>query len=353
MELIFFNRQSFNIIDNGYVNDEFQIIIDSVVPQKSSFSVNKTNINANVGDLVAVKSNVINYIGIICSLEEDKEKGITKLQTNDFISILNIKVLLVSFSGNLSLYLYNLLFNTFISNSDIYQRFSYLTIARDYNAINGSLTFENDTIDTISSLLNTLSKAYSIGLTYELRIENGKIEGITLHITNVKRGLIVRSDLAEIQNLAISSSDEQTINKIKFIPSSENNSYTSTICYYLLNDGSITTYANAPTRIKNVSQLTKIYKDEDYQSLSTTAQKEMLVSSLEHSIEFSLRMNNKVLVPFIDFKVGDFVEFRAKNKTYNTLVSKFTFKNNLYQVFVTLGEYRISLTDKIKLLNKK
>ena len=64
-------------------------------------------------------------------------------------------------------------------------------------------------------------------------------------------------------------------------------------------------------------------------------------------------MSNKVVVPFKDLNVGDFIEFITPNKTYQTMVTQFIFKNNLTQVGVTLGEYRIKLTDKIKLLSRK
>lgn len=353
MELIFLDRRTFKVQDNGYVDKEYQIIIDSVIPQKSTFTVNKLGINAVVGDIVVVKSKLINYIGIICALEEDEEKYVSKVQTNDFISILDIKVKLASYNGNLSLYLYNLIRSAFVVNLDPLQRFSYLTIARDYDSVSGALTYEADTIDSISSVLNTLSKAYSIGVKYSLDYLNGAISGITLHITTCKKGLVLKSTLAEIKDLVISSSNEQSVNKIVFIPSDENVTSKNEICYYLLKDGTITTNASNDNRIPNVSSMIKIYKDSDFASLTTTAQKEMLISSLEHSIEFNMRLDNKAVVPFKDFEVGDFVEFRTPTKTYTTLVSKFVLKNNLYQVAVTLGEYRISLTDKIKLLTKK
>ena len=87
--------------------------------------------------------------------------------------------------------------------------------------------------------------------------------------------------------------------------------------------------------------------------MQTTAQSEMLTSSLEHSITFNLETKNKVVKPFFDINVGDFIEFITPTKTYETMVTQLSFKNNLYEVNVTLGEYRISLTDKIKLLSNK
>lgn len=353
MELIFLDRSNLKVLDYGYVDSEYQVIIDSVIPQKSTFQVHKININAELGDLLVIKDFNVNYIGIISSIEVDEEKGISKVQSKDFISILDIKVKLSSYTGNISLFLYNLIADAYVKNNDPYQKISYLTIARDYETITGSLTFEADTIDSISNVVKTLNKAYSIGVTYNVLYDNGEISKIELHISSCTKGLILKSNYKGICDLLVSSSGEQSINKVIFIPSSENVTYKTIVNYYLLTDGTISTNANSSLRYKNVSSVAKIYKDADYSSLQTTAQSEMLISSLEHSITFNLRIDNKVAIPFKDLNVGDFIEFITPSKTYQTMVTQISIKNNLYQVGVTLGEYRVSLTDKIKLLNKR
>lgn len=353
MELIFLDKNDLKVLDYGYVEKEFTIVIDSVIPQKSNFNVNSININADVGDLLVVKDPEVNYIGIITSIQVDENKMISKVQTKDYISILDIKVRLVSFSGNVSYNLYNLIYNTYKTNADSKQNISYLSISRDYANITGSLTFEADTIDSISSLVKTLNKAYSIGVKYSLVYDNGKISGIELQIANCTKGFMLKSNYKGMRNLVINSSGEQSVNKVVFYPSVENVTYKSVINYYLLTDGTVSTDASSNKRFKNISSVAKFYKDADYSALKTTAQSEMLTSSLEHSITFELEINNKVVKPFIDINVGDFIEFITPDKTYETMVTQLSLKNNLYQVYVTLGEYRISLTDKIQLLSKK
>ena len=90
MELIFLDREDLSVLDFGYVEQEFNLIIDSVIPQKSTFSVNKLEIDAEVGDLVVIKDKEINYIGIISSIQVDENKKISKVQTSDFISIVGL-----------------------------------------------------------------------------------------------------------------------------------------------------------------------------------------------------------------------------------------------------------------------
>ena len=43
MELVFLNREDLSVLDYGYVEKDYQIVIDSVIPQKSTFNVNKTD----------------------------------------------------------------------------------------------------------------------------------------------------------------------------------------------------------------------------------------------------------------------------------------------------------------------
>ena len=67
MQLIFLNEQDLSVIDYGYATDDFDIILDALVPQKSKFTVNKLSLNAKVGDLLLVKEKLK---VIVCSNDE-------------------------------------------------------------------------------------------------------------------------------------------------------------------------------------------------------------------------------------------------------------------------------------------
>ena len=106
-------------------------------------------------------------------------------------------------------------------------------------------------------------------------------------------------------------------------------------------------------RIKKVKSTSQFYSDNEYSSLYTKASTELLKSNLEHNIQFDVTIDNSIIVPFKNFNLGDFVEFITDKKTYSTMVTQIAIKGNLYECSVVLGEYRIKLTDKIKLLEKK
>ena len=65
MELIFLNEQSLVVVDHALCTNDYEIILDSLVPQKSKFTVSKQSLNAQIGDLLVVREKGYFYIGII------------------------------------------------------------------------------------------------------------------------------------------------------------------------------------------------------------------------------------------------------------------------------------------------
>ena len=56
MELIFFDRNSLQYKDYGFVDNEYDIQLDLVVTQRSSFLVNKSKLNIALGDILIIKN---------------------------------------------------------------------------------------------------------------------------------------------------------------------------------------------------------------------------------------------------------------------------------------------------------
>ncbi len=50
--------------------------------------------------------------------------------------------------------------------------------------------------------------------------------------------------------------------------------------------------------------------------------------------------------------MGDYISFIHNGKTYESIVTGIKFKDSLKHAVITLGEYRVKLTEKIQLLSK-
>ena len=351
MELIFLNEQTLSVIDYAYASDDFEIIIDALIPQTSTFNVNKTKVNAETGDYVAIKENHYFYIGIIYSLEKIDEHSF-KVVTRDFLSKFDVEVPVTSYSGNISQFIVSLINAHFRNSTDSKQNLAYLQTEIMISKY-GSLNYEPDKKMNILKIIEEFSKTYGIRLAYELVISNGLITNIKVKVVEVTKGIVMKSNLGTISNLTISDANENALNKIIFYPKAENSLRTSIIAYYLLNDGTITTNALSPKRIEKVSFKCEFYADGDYLSLFTKATTALIDSSLEHNITFDFSFFANKVESLHDISVGTFVSFITPTKTYETIITKMIFKGTFNQATIVLGEHRISLTDKLKLINRR
>lgn len=352
MHLIFLDEQDLYVLDYGYATDDFDIILDALVPQKSKFTVNKQSLKAKVGDLLIVKESGYPYVGIITSIKAD-DKNQTKVETKDFLSLLDVDVPLpTSFSGNSAQFIVNLINNTFKYSGDTYQNVSYLETSVEV-VKNCSLTYEADTKENILDLVEEFSKTYGIRLEYEVVLANGKFSKIKIKVVSAKIGITMKSTLGNITDLNVNDTNEVSLNKVFYIPKAENTQHTSQVIYYLTNDGQVVTTAPALKRIHKVKMKYEFYSDKDYSSLLTKATKALIDSSLEHTITFNFSFITNQIEALNDLKVGAIVVFITESKTYETIVSKMEFKGTFNVAKVTLGEYRLSLTDKLKLFDRR
>jgi len=231
MELIFLNEQTLTVIDHAICTDNYEIILDSLVPQKSKFTVNKQSLKAKVGDLLLVKDNGYPYVGIIISIKTDDKKQ-TKVETKDYLSLLDVDVPLpTSFNGNSAQFIVNLINNTFKYSGDVYQNVSYLETAIEV-VKNCQLTYEADTKENILDLVEEFSKTYGIRLEYEVVLSNGKFSKIRIKVVSAKIGITMKSTLGTITDLNVNDTNEISLNKVYYIPKAENTQHTNQVVYY-------------------------------------------------------------------------------------------------------------------------
>lgn len=350
MQLVFLDRLNLTYKDYGYVDKDFEIILDLVIIQKSTFIVNKTKLNASIGDIVILKDAPIHYIGIVERLEvADKHR--TSVHVLDFKEMFSIDVPVQSFTGDLGLYLENVLLSHFKESDDALQNLSYLSIQRDAS-VQGELSFEADKIMSLASLMELITKSYGLRLTSEAVYLRGRVTGIIFRISEVQRGIKLKNNYQAIQDLVVNDSSSQMVNKLTYYPKSENVLYKSTVEYFLLRNGELTQDINHLNRYQSVKPKASFYTESDYPSLLTKARSEMITSKLDHNITFTIKTDNDVIQPMKNIELGDFIEFMNNDQIYDSVVTSIKFINGFHQATMTLGEYRIKLTEKIQLLNK-
>jgi len=336
--------------DNAYISSQYELVLDMVLIKRSTFKVNKTNINCTIGDIVILQNDSYSYIGILESIELIDDYS-TSIKSLDFREIFNLEIPAVSFTGDLADYLYQIITNYFKNNTDQKQNLSYLTISKE-TSVTGSLSFDSDNIINMSKIFELVSKGYGISFSTGVTYLRGRITGITFRIVSVNQGMVIRSDFSSILNVVTNDSTSQLVNKIVFYPRSDNQIYQSIKTYYLLTTGDITEDSDADDRYTSVMAKSYIYTDNDYETLETKARSEMVTSKLDHNITFMIDMKNKIFVPFNNINLGDYVSFIHKGKTYESVITGITFKDSMNFATITLGEYRVKLTEKIQLLSK-
>lgn len=351
MELIFLSRKDLKIKDHAVISEDFNLIFDSVIYQKSYFVVNKICLNVEIGDIVYLKGMGVNFVGIAETIEISNDFQ-TKIEATDYSSIFDIKVKVNSYAGNLSIFLANLIKNAFKTNIDPMQNISYLTVKTSV-AVNGSLAYDPDTLMSINEISSTLAKTYGIRFVTDIVIENGAIKGILVDINGLGNEITIKSNLSVISKLNIIDSTAQIVNKVTFYPKEENVTKRNVIEYFLLTNGTIVSDKNNLNRYSYVKGVTIFYSDNEFDSLLTKAQTELLKSNLEHNISFELLQSTGRIHPLSELKLGDRLEFISNKKTYHTMVTQIAYKGNFYEASIVLGECRVRLTEKLKILERK
>ncbi|MBU1094542.1 MAG: hypothetical protein KKH01_08775 [Firmicutes bacterium] len=349
MELIILDKKTFQIKDHVNVSDAFEIKLDLVISQKSTFKLSTITVNAAIKDIVYLHTSEFNYIGIIESID-DEDDGLV-IGTVEFKEMLKKSVKVNSYSGILADYIETLVRQEFVTNDDNKENITYLSISKETSKL-GELAFEDDKIMTIHEVMELISKSYGVNIKEEIVIQNGVLVGILLRIINVSQGVKLKGDQLALADLVINDTTETSVNKVIYYPKSENVIHMDIKIYYLLLDGTVTQDLTHPLRFTDVQSVAKTYGDNDFDTLFSKAQSELSITRTNHQITFTVNIDHKIIRVFDNVNLGDFIEFRFKGKLYDSIVTGIKFQNQMLSCQITLGEYRIKLTEKIQILSK-
>jgi len=90
--------------------------------------------------------------------------------------------------------------------------------------------------------------------------------------------------------------------------------------------------------------------DSDAVTLLDIATKELLTEDYMHNINFSITRDNQVFIPLHNIQLGDKVLFIHGEKRWATILSRIEMNGTTKDFLITLGEQRIKLTEKLKLI---
>jgi len=343
MNLLIYNRKDFTFKANLPI-EFFEIVLDTVINSESSFLISGSSGETLQEDIAILHERSFFYIGIVKTITSEGIK--TKINTMHFNSVLETEYLTSSYPlGNLGTYLKSLISNTFINNGDSSQNMNYLRVVNESTAT-GSLSVTKTEVKTISELISDLNAKYGIRMETRLGIVGGEITHLKMVILDAVSTLKLRYDLTLLRNLSINENGEIPLNKVILYGDG-----LATLTYYLLTDGSVSTNASSPFRITPVNYSYLEYQSDDVPL--TVAQNELVKDKFRHAITFEVMMDNLIFSPFKNIALGDQIEFITANKTIPSILSQMTFKNTLKQCSVILGEHRMKLTEKLKIIERR
>lgn len=343
MNLLIYSRIDFSFKTNLSI-ETYEIVLDTVIHSESTFVINSEIGNTMQGDIVIVHERSFFYIGIVKKISVEGLK--TKISAVHFNSVLEAQYLTMNFPlGNLGEHLKSLITNHLIEHTDSSQNMPYLYVRNESTAI-GAISVTKPEVKMMTQLISELDATNGIRVETRLGIVQGEITHLKMVVRDEVTTLKLRHDLALLRNLSINEDGNTPVNKVilygEKLPS---------LSYYLLADGSVSNVMNHPLRIQPVRYSYASYQSGD--NPLVVAKKELIKDKFLHAITFDITMDNQVLVPFVNIAIGDHIEFITANKTIPSILSQIRFKNTLKECSVILGEHRMKLTEKMKLMERR
>jgi len=343
MNLLIYSRLDFTFKANLPI-ESFEIVLDTIINSESSFVISGSGGETAQEDIAILHERSFFYIGIVKKISAEGIK--TKINTTHFNDVLETEYLTVNYPlGNLGEHIKSLITNNLISNPDSTQNMTYLQV-RNESIAQGVISVTKAEVKTIAQLISELNATNGLRIETRLGIVSGEITHLKMVILDAVTTMKLRYDLALLRNLSINEDGNIPINKAILYGDS-----LPTLTYYLLADGSVTTNMSHPLRITPVK-----YSYIEYQSGDDplmVAKQALIKDKFLHAITFDVSMDNQIFIPFTNIALGDQVEFITKSKTIPSILSQIAFKGTLKECSIILGEHRMKLTEKLKMIERR
>ena len=349
LEIIILDGRTFKIKDYTFSND-YVLLFDSLVQNASTFNVTKLVLNASSDDIVITRGKQKLYMGVIDNITTNN--NIVKITTYQFSKKFDISYLGESQTNiNLGDYIKKIIEDNLVNSDDDLQNINYLEV-ENKTTITGAVSLTSNSTSNILTVISSILKGYELLINYSVVYNSqGGIKSIKVLIEDVKKELVIKETENFITNVNVVDGRIGAVNKLIYYPNSDNVLYKETLKYYLLQDGSVSTDANAEGRLLPVIPEGEYYQDADIYydagaTLLAKVKEKFASTTYNHSISFTIN-NNKAINPNT-LNLGDRVYFLDKDKKlYKSIITKLRYTNLGDSVEVDLGLNRTSLTDKL------
>lgn len=337
MQYTILDKKTFTIkgiLETIMMEVEDTIMLDGKITIKV---LNKPNISK--GDYLVNKINTP-YLLVLDKIENTKNTIEYELTCNNFDILFNVELEIVNDnliqSNGVEDFLKNVIDNTFISSTDLLFNKTYLTCICDTHTQLNINIENNNNIYNLMEFISYCRQYYDIYVCY-----NVLADGIQIVIKKIEKPLLnIDCTIQDVVNFNETFSNE-ILSRITVI-SEETLTKTT---YYLKKDKSITIDIDDVDREEGTIKTISCSKDIN---MLQEAIDEFNRNKYKHNIVFDLSKNNK-LIEFNDIYTGRKVKVKTrKGDIYESFISKIEFDVVEEFYHVTLGDLKVTLTDKLK-----
>ena len=220
MKVIILDKKTYEFKEELDISKDYQIVLDIVLNQNKYFVTNHTKSISSIGDIIILHERSFFYIGVITNIELT-DFGEIKLTSIDYISSLDFEINALEFNGNIGDELIRYIKEEYVENHDEHQNRPFLRLLNELDIV-GKITVEDNKLTKFSDFLRDVYKQYKIRLEARLGILNGVITHLKIVTIDSRNEHILSSNFPMIRGLNISDNKEVNLNKITFIPNTDN-----------------------------------------------------------------------------------------------------------------------------------
>lgn len=356
MKIAVFNYLDFSYVGSYEVGD-YKVIRDLLVPQNSTFQIiDPSGIEKQMVVVCPLKNGSV-YIGIVTQISFDNDSNMSTVTVQDISSILSVEVSLEAFtSAGYGAKIKEWFDAIFVTSSDPLEKLSWFSCVNNSSVEGASPAWSANSTETLLTAISDFMDLSSLGMSFSL---NSSHTGVVMTLFDRSSSeATIKLTEEFVSNISYSGTSESATNKVVMKPQADNYLNKTTLTYYLLNDGTVSTDATSNLRLSPVSSKILFYSDTQYDpsTLQATAASNLLASVYSHEISFRIRtigisiptIKTMISSIYCGMKITLYGVPGEEASAFSTIISKITFSDDDY-IDITCGYSRSSLTDRLKM----